>query len=317
MKNETDRVILVTGAAGMVGRNITDHLRQSGYTRVLTPPRAELELNDQPNVIEYLRKNEVNTVIHSAGLVGGIVDNVKRPYQFLYYNTLVGLNVVHASIAAGVQRFLNISSSCIYPPNAPQPFGTESLMAGKVEPTNEGYALAKLNTLKAVEIANEEYPELAYRTLLPSNLFGPYDKFDPEVAHMIPSVIARMHEAKTKGIDTIKLWGNPEIRREFMFTPDFAAACGQAVERLEGLPINVNVGLNEDYTVAEYYAAIAEVVGYTGGLEVDPNKPIGMLRKLMDSTPARELLDWEPKVTLSDGIEATYKYYLDHVAVEQ
>jgi len=302
--------ILITGGSGMVGRNVREHLSTNYH--ILTPTSKDLNLLESSATTAYLKEHRPNLIIHLAGVVGGIMDNIARPYDFLYLNTIMGLNLVNCAIESKTPRVLNISSSCVYPPLAPQPFGVDSILSGKVEPTNEGYALAKLIVQKACELSRKQQNHTDLKTLLPCNLYGPYDKFDSNRAHMIPAVIQRMDKAIMNNSKKIALWGNPETRREFMYVGDLAEAIESAIKSWEQLPITSNVGLQTDYSIKEYYEAVAKILKFKGSFDIDPDKPIGMKSKLIDSTAFMEATGWNAKTSLLDGISKTYKYYKDN-----
>lgn len=303
--------ILVTGSNGMVGRNIIEFEESNKYT-LLTPSSKELNLLDRNSVDRYLKNNQPDIVIHCAGRVGGIQANMAHPVDFLVQNTQMGLNIIMGSYEVGIKKFINMSSSCMYPRDAKNPLGEELILKGELEPTNEGYAIAKVTSTRLCEYINRENPEFHYKTVIPCNLYGRYDKFDPKHSHMLPAVIQKIHEAKINGLDEIDIWGDGKARREFMYAQDLANFTYFALENFEKMPQNINVGLGNDYTINEYYQAIAEVIGFKGKFIHDLSKHVGMKQKLIDDKKLKEF-GWQYKTSLNDGIKKTYDYYLNEV----
>lgn len=292
----------------MVGRNLLEHSAAVQH-EWLTPGREELDLRDRTSVREYLQAHPVDTIIHAAGVVGGIRANINEPVRFLLDNIQIGSNVVSESREAGVPRLLNLSCSCIYPRAAPNPLAESSLLQGDLEPTNEGYALARIATLKLCEYVTRETPTHAYKTLIACNLFGRYDKFAPEHAHMVPAVIAKLHDAKVKELPEIDIWGDGLARREFMLAGDFADGIFFAIDNFDRLPLIANIGTGVDYSINDFYGAIAMAVGYGGAFVHDLSKPTGMARKLLDTSMMNDL-GWRCPTSLQDGIAITYEHYL-------
>lgn len=303
--------ILITGSNGMVGRNIAEYKDAQKYT-LLTPSSKELNLLDRKSVDEYIKLNTPDIVIHCAGIVGGIQANMANPVKFLVDNTQMGLNIIMASREAGIKKFINMSSSCMYPREAINPLGEELILKGELEPTNEGYALAKITSTRLCEYVNKEDNSLKYKTVIPCNLYGRYDKFDPKHSHMLPAVVKKIHEAKINNQQELDIWGDGTARREFMYAEDLADFVYYSLDNFDAMPQNINVGLGEDYTINEYYKAIAEVIGYKGDFVHDLTKPIGMNQKLIDDTKLTEF-GWKHKTLLKDGIEKIYDYYLNEV----
>lgn len=299
--------ILLTGGTGMVGRNIRLHPK-TGEHEMVTPDSAELNLLDASATADYVRQTAPDVVVHAAGLVGGIQANIASPVRFFTENMAMGLNIIGAARAAGVPRFLNIGSSCMYPRDAQNPLREEQVLTGALEPTNEGYAIAKIGAARLCEYISREDPEHEYRTIIPCNLYGPFDKFGAN-AHMVPAAIAKVDAAVREGRDSVEVWGTGEARREFMFAGDLADFVFTALDRFADLPGLLNVGPGVDHSINEYYAAVAEVLGYTGEFSHDLSKPVGMARKLVDVTRLDEF-GWRPPTTLTDGIRATHDYYL-------
>jgi len=303
--------ILITGANGMVGRNIAEFEKSKNYA-LLTPSSKELNLLDRKSVDNYIQRKRPDIVIHCAGIVGGIQANMAQPVKFLVENTQMGLNIIMSAYEANVKQFINMSSSCMYPREAINPLGEELILKGELEPTNEGYALAKITSTRLCEYINREDAIFEYKTVIPCNLYGKYDKFDPKHSHMLPAVIKKIHEAKINGQLTLDIWGDGEARREFMYAEDLADFVYYALENFEHMPQNINVGLGHDYTINEYYQAIAEVIGYKGEFVHDLTKPVGMKQKLIDDKNLRQF-GWKYKTSLEDGVQKIYDYYLEEV----
>lgn len=303
--------ILITGSNGMVGRNIVEFEKSKNYI-LLTPSSNELNLLNRKNTDEYIKLNTPDIVIHCAGIVGGIQANMADPVKFLVDNTQMGLNIIMASKEAGIKKFINMSSSCMYPREAINPLGEELILKGGLEPTNEGYALAKITSTRLCEYINKEDENFKYKTVIPCNLYGRYDKFDPKHSHMLPAVIKKIHEGKVNNQTTLDIWGDGTARREFMYAEDLADFIYYALENFESMPQNINVGLGEDYTINEYYKAIAYIIGYEGHFIHDLTKPIGMKQKLIDDSKLKKF-GWQYKTSLKDGIQKTYDYYIKEV----
>jgi GDP-L-fucose synthase len=306
------RRILITGASGMVGRNVCEHPAAQQY-ELLTPSSSELNLLDSVSVSGYVKSNKPDLIIHCAGVVGGIQANIKEPVRFLISNLDMGRNIVMAAQEAGVHKLLNLGSSCMYPRAAQNPLKEESLLTGELEPTNEGYALAKVAVARLCEYVSRENDSFHYKTLIPCNLYGRHDKFDPKHSHMVPAIIHKMHEAKVRGDSEVEIWGDGTARREFMYSTDLANCIWQVAENFETLPSTMNVGLGEDWSVNDYYRIAAEVVGYEGQFKHDLSKPVGMKQKLIDTSKQIDW-GWTPKHSLKEGLTATYHFYLREYA---
>tara|TARA_B110000977_G_C11017431_1_gene470013 strand:- start:84 stop:1007 length:924 start_codon:yes stop_codon:yes gene_type:complete len=305
------KTVLITGSTGMVGRNATDKLLERGFD-VLAPTRKELDLIDAKEVSRYFKSNKIDIVIHAAGLVGGIQANIEKPYSFLSINAQIALNVINASIECGIKHLINLGSSCMYPKDCQDELTEDLILTGPLEPTNEGYAIAKIMASKLCDYAHSEFG-LKYKTLIPCNLFGKYDNFDPIRSHMIPAVIRKIHEASATS-DSVEIWGTGEARREFMFVEDLIDFIIWSLDNYDQLPSLINVGLGHDYSIQEYYQSIADIIGFKGDFTHDLTKPQGMKRKLC-SIQKQNQLGWMPKHSLKEGLEKTYQYYLKHHAV--
>ena len=303
--------ILITGGNGMVGKNILEHQKASNY-EILAPSSSDLNLRNFDSVDKYIKQNKPDIIIHAAGLVGGIQANMARPVDFLVYNLDMGRNIVMAAKENGVKYFLNMASSCMYPREAQNPLQEELILKGELEPTNEGYAIAKVVATRLCEYIVKENPELQYKTVIPCNLYGKYDKFSPEHSHMVPAVIKKIYEAKQNNAAEIDIWGDGLARREFMYTGDLADFVFYALANFEKMPQNINVGLGFDYTINEYYEAIAEAVGFTGKFVHDLSKPIGMKQKLIDDSKLKQF-GWKHHTSLKEGIKNTLDYFKTEV----
>lgn len=306
--------ILITGGHGMVARNVADLCRARGID-VFAPGRAELDLMDYAATEAFLRSKRPDMVLHAAGRVGGIQANLKDPVRYLTENWDMGRNIILAAREAGIKKLLNLGSSCMYPRNSPDPLKEEDVLSGTLEPTNEGYALAKCAMARLCQYVGREDPSLLYKTIIPSNLFGRYDKFDPSVSHLVPAVIHKLHRAKSEGHREVEIWGDGTARREFLYAGDLADAILFAADKFDAMPDLMNVGIGEDHTVNQYYEVAAEVVGYTGGFAHDTTKAVGMMRKLLDVSQQTEF-GWRPQTSLREGLEATYDYYLSSGAAD-
>lgn len=292
----------------MVGRNLVSLCRNVGID-IVAPGRSELDLLDLNQTQSVLKQVSPDLVIHAAGVVGGIQANIKHPVRFLSDNWAMGNNIVLAARSAGVARLLNLGSSCMYPRNSDDPLREDQVLSGTLEPTNEGYALAKCAVARLCEYVTRETPQYDYKTIIPCNLYGPFDKFDPGVSHLIPAIIHKLHVAKLRGETSVEIWGDGSARREFMFAGDLADAIVFAIANFASMPSLLNIGLGDDFTVNEYYQVAADVIGYDGSFAHDISKPVGMKRKLLDVTK-QTMLGWAPRTTLRDGIRETYEYYL-------
>lgn len=305
--------ILLTGARGMVGRNIVERADSHEF-QLLAPTSEELDLRNYARVEAYLGVHRPDAVIHCAGKVGGIQANIREPVSFLVENWDIGRNIVLAARQCGVGKLLNLGSSCMYPKGHSEGLSEDMILTGSLEPTNEGYALAKIATAKLCEYISREDPALQYKTLIPCNLYGRYDNFDPARSHLIPAIIHKMHVAVQTGQQQVQIWGDGEARREFMYAGDLADAVMRAIGNFESLPSIMNLGLGFDYTINEYYSAVAEVLGYVGEFSHDLSKPVGMARKLVDVRLQADW-GWMPAHSLREGVVKTYEFYLENQPV--
>ena len=309
--------VYVAGHRGMVGRAIAARLAARG-DEVIARTHAELDLTDQASVAAFMQDQTPDAVVLAAARVGGIQANNSYPGQFIYENLMIQSNVIHQAHRAGVQQLLFLGSSCIYPRLADQPMREDALLPGALEPTNEPYAIAKIAGIKMCESYNREYGR-DYRSVMPTNLYGPHDNFDLETSHVLPALIRRFHEAKVAGAPEVVIWGTGTPRREFLHVDDMAAASLHVM----GLPAedyakatdpmlsHINVGTGTDVSILELAQMIAGVVGFEGSITQDTSKPDGTPRKLMDVSRL-EALGWQASIGLEQGLQDTYRWFLDH-----
>tara|TARA_X000000950_G_scaffold287430_1_gene399645 strand:+ start:334 stop:1224 length:891 start_codon:yes stop_codon:yes gene_type:complete len=295
----------------MVGSNIVEHKYFHNY-QILTPTSSELNLLNYQNVIIYLEKNKPEMIIHAAGIVGGIEANIKYPVKFLVNNMQMGLNILMGAKNKKIKKFINLSSSCMYPKNAKNPLSEDLILTGELETTNEAYALAKLATTKLCEYVSKEDKAFMYKTVIPCNLYGKYDNFNLNSSHMIAGVIKKIFDAKKNNLTSLDIWGDGTARREFMYAADFADFIYYAIENFTNMPQNINVGIGTDYSILDYYSKIAEVIGFKGLFNFDLSKPIGMKQKLVDDKRLKEF-GWTYQTSLDEGIKNTYKYFIDKI----
>lgn len=299
--------ILLTGSTGMVGRNITGNILFSKFDFLL-PTRNELDLTKFKNTKDYLKKNKPDFVINAAGRVGGIHANMTNQTAFMIENFDINRNLITASKECGIKELINLGSSCMYPKDAINPLKEEYLYSGTLEPTNEGYAISKCFASKLCQFINNDSHEYSYKTIVPCNLYGKFDNFDPKHSHMLPAAIRKIHEAIMKDIPYVDVWGTGKVRREFMFAEDFSNFIYYAIEHFSSMPDIMNVGIGEDLSISEYYQNIASVLGYSGRLNFDKDKPEGMKQKLIDISLLKKF-GWQSSFSLSEGINKTYQYY--------
>ncbi len=314
--------IYVAGHRGMVGGAILRQLEARGTNELITRTSAELDLTDQDAVRDFMQTEKPDAVILAAAKVGGIVANNSYPAQFIYENLMIECNVIHQAHAAGVQKLLQLGSSCIYPKHAPQPMAEDALLTGTLEPTNEPYAIAKIAGIKLCESYNRQYGR-DYRSVMPTNLYGPGDNFHPENSHVLPALIRRFHEAAQQGLDEVAIWGTGTPMREFLYVDDMAEASLFVMDlddetyQRETQPMlsHINVGSGSDVTIRELAETVARTTGFNGKLSFDTSKPDGTPRKLMDVSRLSRL-GWEAKTGLEEGIRRTYEWFLTQDAAE-
>ena len=253
--------ILITGSTGMVGRNASESLKSLGFN-VLAPSRSDLDLINAEEVKTYFKSHEIDVVLHAAGLVGGIQANIERPYSHLSINAQIALNVINAAIEQRIEHFINLGSSCMYPKDCQNELTEDLILTGPLEPTNEGYAIAKIMASKLCDFAKSQFG-LNFKTLIPCNLYGKYDNFHPVRSHMIPAAIRKIHEASNSN-KPVEIWGTGEARREFMFVEDLIDFIVWSLDHYDKLPNLINVGVGSDYSITEYYKTISDVIGFQG-----------------------------------------------------
>jgi len=314
--SELGKRIYVAGHGGMVGSAIVRCLRDKGYGNIVTRSHAELDLTDQAQVRTFFALEKPEEVYVAAAKVGGIHANNTYPAEFIYSNLMVEANVVHESWRTGVRKLLFLGSSCIYPRLAEQPMSEDALLTGKLEPTNEPYAIAKIAGIKLCESYNRQYG-CDFRSVMPTNLYGPGDNYHPENSHVLPAMIRRFHEAKESGAPRVVIWGTGSPKREFLYVDDMASACVHVMDlprevyaaHTDVTCSHLNVGTGEDLSIAELAQLVSKVVGYEGSIEQDVGKPDGAPRKLLD---VRRLhgLGWRARTSLRDGIQQAYSDFL-------
>ena len=308
--------IFIAGAGGMLGKSLLKRLKDKGCNNLLTPSRKELNLLSAADVSEYFLSNKIDIVIFLAAKVGGIQANILDPVGYFYENMQMALNVIMTANKFNIDKLINIGSSCMYPRDR-ELLSECDLLSGNLEPTNEGYALSKLGAAYLTKYISFQFKR-QYRTLIACNLYGPNDNFDPICSHMIPAAIHKIHQAKINKKPFVEIWGDGQARREFMFVDDFASSIIYFLDSDKDLnesTVLINVGLGHDYTVQEYYKAIAEVVGYSGEFRYDLNKPVGMRKKLLNSKIVNDL-GWSSSYSLKQGLIKTYEFYKESIAEE-
>jgi GDP-L-fucose synthase len=321
MPSDLNQKIYVAGHRGMVGSAIVRNLQAKGFTNIVTRTHAELDLTNQAKVAAFFEKEKPGLVYLAAAKVGGIHANNTYPAEFIYDNLMVQNNVIHQAFLNGVKRLLFLGSSCIYPKLAPQPMSEDALLTGKLEATNEPYAIAKIAGIKLCESYNRQYGTshgVDYRSVMPTNLYGPGDNYHPENSHVIPALIRRFHEAKMNKAPEIVIWGTGTPRREFLHVDDMAAASVFVMDldkkiydqHTEPMQNHINVGFGSDVTIAELAKAVREAVGYNGKINFDVSRPDGVPRKWIDSSKLN-MLGWTPKIALSKGLKNTYANFLN------
>lgn len=317
--------IFVAGHRGMVGSAIVRQLKSRGVPEadIVTRTRAELDLTNQAAVRTFFAEAQIDEVYLAAAKVGGILANSTRPAEFIYTNLIIEANVIDAAFQSGVKKLLLLGSSCIYPKLAEQPMREDALLTGTLEPTNEPYAIAKIAGIKLCESYNRQYGEshgVDYRSVMPTNLYGPGDNYDLETSHVIPALLRKFHEAKEAGVAEVVVWGTGTPRREFLYVEDMAAASIHVMElrkteyeeHTEPMLSHINVGYGDDVSIAELATLVAGVVGFSGEIVYDTDRPDGTPQKLLDSTRLNSL-GWRPQVGLEEGLRRAYADYCSSV----
>lgn len=299
--------IFVAGHRGMVGSAVVRALQKRGQDQILTRTRQELDLTDPVLVEKWFSEEKPDQVIDAAARVGGILENSRRPVEFLIENTRIQNNLMESAFRNGCQKFLFLGSSCIYPKHAPQPIREDSLLSGPLEPTNDAYALAKIAGVRLAQAYRDEYGKSAI-SAMPTNLYGPGDNFDPESSHALPGMITKFHRAKMKGEKVVILWGTGSPRREWLHVDDLADGLLVLLERYDEREI-VNLGVGDDLTINELAEKVMGVVGFNGSIRWDTSKPDGTPRKLLDVSKVRSL-GWKSAISVEQGIALTYEWFL-------
>ncbi len=323
----TQPKIYVAGHRGMVGSAIIRALQQAGQTNIATRTHAELDLTDQVAVRSFFATEQPDQVYLAAAKVGGIHANDTYPADFIYQNLMIETNVIEAAFRNGVKRLLFLGSSCIYPRLAAQPMEESALLTGLLEPTNEPYAIAKIAGIKLCESYNRQYGQshgVDYRSVMPTNLYGTGDNYHPENSHVIPALIRRFHQARLQNVRSVAIWGTGTPKREFLYVDDMAAASMHVMnlpktdydKHTQPMLSHINVGQGHDITIRELAETIARVIGYSGEITFDPDKPDGAPRKLMDSRRINSL-GWQAQVGLEKGLEKAYEDFLKNYGAER
>ncbi len=316
MGRDLKQRIFVAGHRGMVGSAIVRRLQAIGYCNLITRTRNELDLTEQAAVRSFFAEQRIDQVYLASAKVGGIHANNQYPAEFIYENLMIEANVVHSAYLSGVRKLLFLGSSCIYPKYAEQPMEEKALLTGVLEPTNEPYAIAKIAGIKLCESYNRQYGR-DYRSVMPTNLYGPHDNFHPDNSHVIPALLRRFHDAVQRGDQEVVIWGSGKAMREFLHVDDMAAASIHVMEldrteyqaKTQPMLSHINVGTGVDYTIRVLAETIADVTGFTGRLTFDASKPDGAPRKLMDVSRLRSL-GWQASITLEEGLRDAYGWYV-------
>lgn len=300
--------LFIAGGRGMVGQALVRRAREHDWEELLTPTHQELDLCNQPDVFEFLRKEKPQAIIVAAAKVGGIHANSTYPAEFIYQNLAIASNIIEGARLAEIERLLFLGSSCIYPKFAEQPIREGSLLTSPLEPTNEAYALAKIAGLKLCQFYRSQYG-LMYHSAMPTNLYGPGDNYHALNSHVVPALLRRFHEAKVAGSDQVTIWGTGTPLREFLHVDDLADACFHLLD-LSDPPDWANIGSGEELSIFDLAAMIAEIAGFTGTIEFDSSKPDGTPRKFLDCSLIRKT-GWVPKIVLKEGLTAVYNNIKD------
>lgn len=308
LKSEKLR-ILITGGTGMVGKNFIENNQSKNY-KIYAPTRDELNLFDFEKINTYLSEKKPDYIIHAAGKVGGIQANIKQPLLFLQENADMGKNLVLAAKNQNIKRLINLSSSCVYPKNMDKKLEEDTILSGPLEPTNEGYALAKIFVQKICSYINADNTEMFYKTIIPCNLFGKYDDFSLKSGHLLPNIINKIHDAKINNKNRVVIWGDGSVRREFMYVKDFIDFLYYAIKNFLKMPDVINVGVGKDYSVLDYYTMVAKCFNWKGSFEFDLSKPQGQKQKLV-SVKRLNKFGWKSKISIQTATKETISYYIE------
>ena len=316
--------IYVAGHLGMVGSAIHRYLLKQGFNNIITAKRSELDLTNQKAVSDFFSREKPEKVYLAAAKVGGINSTIKYPAEFIYENMMIEANIIHHSFLHGVKRLLFLGSSCIYPKLAEQPMEESALLTGKLEPTNEPYSIAKIAGIKLCESYNRQFGAshgVDYRSVMPTNLYGPGDSYHLDNGHVVPALIRKIHEAKVNKSDYVSIWGSGIARREFLYVDDMASASVfiMSLDKMyydhhtEVMQSHINVGFGDDISILDLAKKISKVIGYEGKIGVDESQPTGCIRKLMDSTKINQL-GWYPEYDLDHGLKITYENFKSNIS---
>ena len=297
--------VLVTGASGMLGQHLVPMLENKGH-RVLAPSREDVDLTDADATESYIQSSTIDAVVHCAAYIAGIASSRASKHHSFDANVSMGMNLIRSCLENGITTLLNVGSATVYPSEAPQPLSESSLGQGAFEGPIEGYALSKYVVYRACAMANEQH-NVSYKTVLPCNLFGPYDNFSLETGHMLPAILHRMHQAKEQNNAPIVIWGDGSAKREFLYAPDLADFICFALDNFESLPEVMNVGSGVEVSVNEMHQHMAKITGYTGELKHDFDKPVGRLRRYLN-LHHQQRLGWSPKTPFEEALAITYDY---------
>jgi GDP-L-fucose synthase len=310
---QRDDKIFVAGGEGMIGSSILRRLQEGGFMKLLTRRPTELDMTDQKTVVEFFKWERPYYVFLTSAKVGGIMANSRYPAEFIYSNIVSQTNIIHSAWKSGVKKLLFLGSSCIYPKDCPQPMKEEYLLSGKLEPTSEPYAIAKIAGIRMCQSYNRQYGT-KYISAIPADAYGPADDFNPETGHVLPALISKMHQAKINNEPIVTVWGTGSPRREALHVDDLADACIFLMGNYNESEM-INIGSGEDISIKALAQVIKEATGYRGKIIFDESKPDGMPRKLLDTSKIQKL-GWSPKIGLKDGIRRTYQWYQDNLTIK-
>jgi GDP-L-fucose synthase len=299
--------ILITGGSGLVGKNFMEHKDIKNYN-IFSPSHADVDLLKFDQINDFLKEKKPDLIIHAAGIVGGIQANIKNPVKFLTQNTDMGKNLLLAAQEQNIKRLINLSSSCVYPKNYTKPLNEELILTGELEPTNEAYAIGKIFTQKLCSYINSENCGFSYKTLIPCNLFGKFDNFDLESGHLLSNIINKIYNAKKNGNKKVQIWGDGSVRREFMYAADLADFLFYSIKNFEIIPSTLNVGIGHDYSVLDYYKAVAKSLSWKGDFIFDLSKPVGQKQKMVSIEKLKKT-GWYSSTNLDVAIDLTVKYF--------
>ncbi len=316
VKLTPDSKIFVAGHTGLIGSAFLRRLDREGFRNIITRTRQELDLTDGSQVEAFFQLVKPEIVVLAAGRVGGIVDNKTYPFDYVKENLAIELNVIRNAHEYGVHKLVFFGSSCMYPRECSQPMSEDKILSGKLEPTSISYAIAKLAGMQMCLSHNQQHGQKSFLPVIPNSAYGSNDNFDPSSSHVLSALLHRFHEACKNGVDSVELWGSGKPFREFVYVEDIVDACIFLLcTNLDGVEFPLNIGTGEEHSIRHLAKTIADVTGYKGRIKWDTTKPDGTPRKLLDSSYIQSL-GWQPKTSLLDGIRATYKWYLEHLASE-